>query len=192
MRRFVAIAESADSQSSNTAHVDIATRYFEKIAGDTYDKLSRIFSALPPLEVLQNMRVSNTHLQDIACISFTSDTVLSITVKSRSMTRPIIDSLMKLDPHWKVTQHSPDLITITVSSQTPANVEQRVSQVRQVVQGAKNSITERRTNIIKQAKLEIRDIGHERDVIAKIVSLADKFKQAVERIEEEKVTCLRK
>lgn len=192
MRRFVCETDKSESESSSSTHVDIATRYFERIAGDTYDRLSRIFETLPSIELLENMRVNNILLKDIASITFTSSTEVSIGVKSRSLVKPVIDALIKFDKQWKVSMHTADHIRITAAPATPTHVENRVSQVRQVGQWARNSITERRTNLIKKAKLEIRDIGQERDVIAKISSLAEKFKQAVEKIESEKVSEMRK
>jgi len=187
-RRFVS-DESGDSEaSSSDSFVALTNHYMEKIAAETFERFSRITLNVPPLDYFEGFRLNQQTLGEIAQISLNQKEEVLIHVNAAAHRKPVVEALSKQQPQWRLTVKPPRTILVSPPPPTPALRGLRAAQLRQVGRAAQNSISERRINLIKKARLEIRDISQEKVTISSISEISEKFKQAIESLENQKIT----
>jgi ribosome recycling factor len=133
--------------------------YMEKIATETYARFNRIFTRIPSIDVLQCLRIhENATLDDIATISSIPGDQISIHLNSKSSVPSVLQALKHLDSNWQISSIE-STITVSPQSNSPSMRSNKILQTSKIGQWARNSILERRTNLIKKTKIEIRDIS---------------------------------
>ena len=130
--------------------------------------------------------ISQNELSSIAVLTSPNDETIEISVNSEAMI-PIIESAIGFfDGTLVVSRISRRILSVRSGSDLSKLKSAKYKDVQKVVNASINQIRERRVNITKKAKKEIRVLGEDQWVVSEIDSMTKKYTKALEELGKRK------